>query len=66
MEIHWIFVFYVVFLVDSIGAVLMSWFGQKWWMVHASPISRYFPAAKGWAMLYFAAVLIIGKLLGLI
>lgn len=60
MEIDWIAVVYVAFLVDSMGAIIMSWFGRKWWMHSFGPMSTYFPPAKGWAVLYFVLVLIIG------
>ena len=66
MEINWVVIIYMIFLIDSIGVVTMSWFGQKWWMHYAQPISKYFPPAKGWAIVYFTLILIIGYLLGLL
>lgn len=66
MEQQWIIIVYALLLIDSIGAILMSWFGQKWWIQAFGPLAKYFPPAKGWALLYFILVLIIGHLLGLL
>lgn len=64
MDINWTLVFYAVFLIDSIGAIIISWFGDVWWKRFIGPLAKYFPAAKGWAILYFVLVLVIGHLLG--
>tara|TARA_B100000508_G_scaffold92650_2_gene72331 strand:- start:3549 stop:3749 length:201 start_codon:yes stop_codon:yes gene_type:complete len=65
MEFDWMFILYTVLLVDSMVALFMSWFGQKWWIHAIGPLSKHFPPAKGWAVLYFVLVLIIGYLAGL-
>lgn len=64
MEWDWQHIVYVLFLVDSVGAVLMSWFGRKWWVHAAGPVAKYFPPAKGWALMYLILILFIGHLLG--
>lgn len=66
MDINWVVVIYTMLLIDSMGAIVMSWFGQKWWMNATGSFAKYFPAAKGWAVLYFMLVLVIGYLLGLL
>lgn len=66
MEIDWTIVIYTLLLIDSMGAIVMSWFGQKWWVQYAGPIAKHFPPAKGWAVMYFSLVLVIGYLLGLL
>ena len=65
MELNWIIVLYALLVIDSVGAIIMSWFGQKWWIQLSGPFAKYFPPAKGWSTLYFVLVLIIGHLLGL-
>ena len=66
MDLNWVVIIYTLFLIDSIGAVVMSWFGQKWWIDYAGPVAKYFPPAKGWTMIYFCLILVIGYLLGLL
>lgn len=66
MEISWTVIIYLIFLVDSIGSILVAWFAGKWWNSYVTPFSKHFPAAKGWSALYFALVLYIGYLLGII
>tara|TARA_B100000508_G_scaffold59047_1_gene45826 strand:+ start:4052 stop:4252 length:201 start_codon:yes stop_codon:yes gene_type:complete len=64
MEDNWIYIFFTLLLIDSMGAIIMSWFGQKWWMNATGSFAKHFPPAKGWAIVYFVLVLIIGYLLG--
>jgi len=66
MEIQWTIILFTLLLIDSIGAILVAWFGQKWWTHAAGPLATYFPAAKGWSVLYFVLVLIIGYALGVL
>ena len=66
MEFDWQTIIYLLFLLDSLGVILMSWFGKKWWQTYAGPVAVYFPPAKGWALLYFILILIIGYLLGIL
>lgn len=66
MEIDWTAVVYVLLLIDSMGAILVAWFGRKWWLQSVGPLAKYFPPAKGWAVLYFILVLVIGHLLGIL
>ncbi|MCA9362416.1 hypothetical protein KC906_03495 [Candidatus Kaiserbacteria bacterium] len=66
MELNWTFILYTLLLIDSMGAIIMSWFGQKWWLQYTGRFASYFPPAKGWSVLYFILVLVIGYLLGLL
>lgn len=52
-----------LFLIDSVAANIVIWFGGKWYMSHPV-LSKYFPSAKGWGLLYLVLVLWIGSLLG--
>ena len=55
-------IFYLV-LIDSIGANIIAWFGDKWYNKNFRLFSRYFPATKGWCAFYFILVIWIGSLL---
>jgi len=66
MELDWKIILFTLLLIDSMGAILVAWFGQKWWMHVAGSFAKYFPAAKGWSVLYFCLVLVIGYTLGLL
>lgn len=66
MEIDWKIIMFTVLLIDSMGAILVAWFGQKWWVHLAGPLVKYFPAAKGWSVLYFMLVLMLGYSLGVL
>jgi len=55
-------IFYLL-LIDSIGANLVIWFGEEWYVRHLRLISRLFPPAKGWALYYLVLVLWIGFLI---
>ena len=57
------FIYYVL-LIDSVSAVLVAVFGQKWWKRTCFAFSKAFPATKGWTILYLAIVLFIGQILG--
>lgn len=63
-ELNWQVVIFFILLIDSLGAVLLAWFGQSIWSKFFSPVARFFPMAKGWAVLYLGLVLLIGYLLG--
>jgi len=64
MEWNWLDILYALLVIDSVGAVLMSWLGRKWWFQVLGPMAKYFPPAKGWTLLYLILVLFIGYLLG--
>lgn len=66
MEVNWVVIVFTLLLIDSIGAVVMSWFGQCWWVQLAGPLADHFPPAKGWTLVYFCLVLVIGYLLGVL
>lgn len=59
-----VIIFYLL-LIDSVGANLVVWFGERWYTKHFRLISRVFPPAKGWALYYLILVLWIGSLLPL-
>lgn len=65
MEQPWILFLYALLLIDSIGAMLLAWFGRKWWYNTTGSFAKYFPPAKGWTVYYFVLVLVIGYLLGI-
>ena len=50
---------YLVF-VDSIFANLIVWFFPNWYEKKFINMSKYFPANKGWSLLYLVLVLWIG------
>ena len=66
MEIDWKIVLFTLLLIDSMGAILVAWFGQKWWIHLVGPLAKYFPPAKGWSVLYFMLVLMLGYALGVL
>ncbi len=66
MDYKWLIIIYTLLLIDSMGAIIMSWFGQKWWLQATGSFAKYFPPAKGWSVLYFVLVLVIGYLLGIL
>ena len=57
-----VIIFYLL-LIDSIGANLLAWFGEKWYTKHFRVFSRYFPASKGWCLCYLILVLWAGSIL---
>ena len=54
-EILW----YLVFI-DSVFTNLIIWFFPKWYEKKFKNLSEYFPAGKGWSLLYLILVLWIG------
>lgn len=59
-ETFFVVVFWLL-LIDSIGALVVSWSGWKqWYMGNCTVTSRLFPPSKGWATLYLVLVLLIG------
>lgn len=62
MEISVLKIIFWILLVDSIGANIVSWTGNKWYRENFKLISRWFPPAKGWTILYLVLVLYIGYL----
>jgi hypothetical protein len=55
-------IFYLL-LIDSVGCVLVVWFGEQWYTMHFRLFARLFPPARGWAVYYFILVLWVGSLL---
>jgi hypothetical protein len=56
-------IIFYLFLLDSIFANIMVWFGARWYNRNLGLFTRYFPASKGWSTLYLILVLWIGFLL---
>jgi hypothetical protein len=57
-----VIIFYLL-VIDSVGANLVAWFGEKWYTKHFRIFSRVFPAAKGWTMYYLILIMWVGFLL---
>lgn len=58
-----VIVFYIL-LIDSVTANLIAWTNHnKWYMKAFTPISKYFPLAKGWTTYYLILVIWIGHLM---
>lgn len=55
-------VFYLL-LIDSVAATLVTWFDERWFTKHIRILTRVFPPAKGWAVIYLLLVFWIGWLL---
>jgi hypothetical protein len=66
MEFDWTKIIFYLLVIDSLGAVLMSWWGSAWWRRNLGTFSRFFPPARGWSLLYLVLVIVIGYLLGII
>jgi predicted small integral membrane protein len=49
----WLEILYALLVVDSLGAVTVAWFGRRWFLEYARVPAKFFPPAKGWAVLYF-------------
>jgi hypothetical protein len=64
-ELQWELIVFFILLIDSLGAVLLAWFGPGLWSKYFSVLAKFFPMAKGWALLYLVLVLFIGYLLGI-
>lgn len=56
----------LLLFIDSLGAVLVSWCGPKWYLRTFAPISRWFPPAKGWALYYLVLVVLFAFLTGVV
>lgn len=50
-------------LLDSVTSNIVMWFESAWYLRHFRLLSRLFPPAKGWPLLYLATVLWVGSLL---
>ena len=59
MDYGWLDILAFIFLIDSLGAVGVAFFGQQWYLHHMGVLGRYFPPAKGWAALYFLVALLL-------
>jgi len=53
-------VIFVLILIDSIGANLVAWFGEKWYRKTFRTLSRVFPPTKGWTAVYLFLVILLG------
>lgn len=52
----------VLLVIDSVGAIWVAWCGKRWFVRYFGMVARFFPPAKGWALLYFVLALIIALL----
>ena len=59
MEVTWIDILFYLVLIDSIGALWVAYFGERWFMHHMGVMAKYFPPAKGWATVYFVLALLL-------
>lgn len=48
------------FLLDSIGATIVSWCCAKWVKKNYKFVYKHFPITKGWALAYLGLVLWVG------
>jgi len=62
---NWETVLFLFLLLDSLGAVVLSFKGPLWWAKYLAPVAKYFPYAKGWSLLYFIFVLTLGYYMGI-
>lgn len=63
MEYSWIKILSVLLIIDSVGALWVTWFGQQWYLHHLGVMAKYLPPAKGWAVWYFLLACIIFTLI---
>lgn len=56
-----IIIFYLL-LIDSLVAVFLSFFGEKWYIKHFRILSRFVPLKKAWVIYYLILVFWIGYL----
>ncbi len=59
LELRWLDILFILFLIDSIGALWVAFFGERWFVHHVGVMAKYFPPAKGWAILYFVLSLLL-------
>ncbi len=50
----------ILLLIDSIGANVVAWFGEKWYRKHFRTLSRALPLTKTWTGFYLLLVVILG------
>lgn len=53
------FIWYL-FLIDSVGANIMSFLYPNWLKKHYKGFWKHFPVTKGWTLLYLVLVLWVG------
>jgi hypothetical protein len=58
--IDWKVVIFILLVLDSVGAVILSFSGPLWWPKYFAPLAKWFPLAKGWSLLYLGFVLVLG------
>jgi len=65
MEFTFETILYLLFLIDAVLAVVVSFSGEgrSWFNKNFRIFSRYFPPSKGWSLYYLLLILFIGKLL---
>ena len=50
----------ILLLIDSIGANLVAWFGEKWYRKTFRTLSRALPLKKAWTGFYLLLVILLG------
>ena len=53
-------VIFILILIDSLGANIVAWLGEKWYKKHFRTLSRLLPLTKAWAAVYLFLVIILG------
>ncbi len=56
-------IIWYLFLIDSLGAVILSFCCAGWYKKNYKGIYKHFPATKGWCLAYFVLVLWVGSAL---
>lgn len=59
MDITLISLVFYLLLVDSFGALWVAFLGQRWYINNVGFASKWFPPAKGWAIVYFVLALLL-------
>lgn len=64
MELSLIHIVIGLLLLDSVFAVVIAFVGQRWYLDTFAPIARWFPPAKGWAILYLVLTVLMAVMVG--
>lgn len=59
MTYTWLEIISILLVIDSLGALWVAFFGQRWYLHHMGVIAKYLPPAKGWAIWYFILACVI-------
>ena len=53
-------IIWYLFLLDSIGANVLSWCCANWYKKNYKGFYKHFPTSKGWSLIYLVLVLWVG------